>query len=209
MPITTCEHCKAPVEHSNDQSGDWIPCPQCGKAVTLPTDFETKLRLAAAKDVQNFLAINAVLPVGINYACAVALVAAIISAICINIAAFQSYKTRLGFLIWPWMALFIIPMQWWTFHSMSQRRRPALAFRSVASSGFVFLFLFWAYMLGYQGLWRLLQENGQLGFYPTLQRGCFFAGGLFGVVACWQLRRAALWIRKHITVYEQLLIRPF
>lgn len=148
------------------------------------------------------------LPTALGWACGSAFVLAILSAICINIGAFLSNETLLGFIIWPWVALVIVPMQWWVFVVKSKRQRPALPFYAATALGLLLLCLFWAYMLGYAGLWSTFREQGEFGFYPTWRKSLFFFGGTLGLAAYWQIARADEWIRNLIASYEQLPIKP-
>jgi len=170
--------------------------------------LKAQLALAIIEDVQRFNAMQAMLPTGLAWACCLAFILAIVSAICINIGAFLSTETLLGFIIWPWIAVFIIPMQWWVFVVKSKRQRPALPFYAVTAFGVLFLSLFWAYMLGYAGLWSTFREHGEFGFYPSWRKSLFLFGGVLGLAAYWQITRADQWIRNLIASYEQLPIKP-
>jgi ribosomal protein S27E len=209
---TRCTHCRGTIEFEIQSAGQEIACQHCGKTFTLPTKQEViwkaRLTIAAINDLERFNAMQAMFPVSLGWACGSAFVMAFVSAICINIGAFLSTETLLGFIIWPWIAVFVIPMQWWVFIVKSKRKRPALPFYAATALGVLFLWLFWAYILGYAGLWATFREQGEFGFYPSWRKCLFFFGGALGLAACRQLSRADQWIRNLIARYEQLPFKP-
>lgn len=209
---TRCKHCQGTIEFEIQSAGQEIACQHCGKTFILPTKQEViwkaRLTIAAIDDMDRFNAMQAMLPASLGWACGLAFVMAIVSAICINIGAFLSTETLLGFIIWPWIAVIVIPMQWWVFVVKSKRQRPALPFYATTALGLLLLCLFWTYMLGYAGLWSTFREQGEFGFYPAWRKSLFFFGGTLGLAAYWQIARADEWIRKLISSYEQLPIKP-
>ena len=204
---TSCKHCRGRVEFRIELAGQVTVCPHCRITFTLPTKEEivwkAQLTIATINDAERFDAMQRVLPVALGWSCFAAIVFTLFSAACINTGVLLLPQTRLGFILWPWLAVMVVAQQFYILFQKSKRRLPSTVFLISTTLGLVCIWLFWAYTLLVAGIWRIVYQE-ELGFYPTWTKCLFVLGGVLGFAACFQISRSTRWLSSHIKNYEQL-----